>query len=263
MSIGIHPILTNTLLLPLLVTGIGTQLEQCSIVREVGYPNHQIIFSMKGSGKLITEAGEFIIGEGEYFYLEPNKYHKYEKIGDLWSTNWILFKCPYKDMLDSLSYNKDRIGTFNLVKDKSIFYDMVSNLKNGSDYDMQMVSSQMYQLLIQLNHNDNTSLNKQNIRLNPIIEYIDEHYMLDLSLKHLSDLIGITEHYFCKLFKDTYKMRPFEYITKKRIQAAKILLLESNMSIKELALKVGYHDNSYFGAVFKKHETMSPSVYRG
>ncbi len=52
MSISIHPLSINHLSLPLVVTGIGTQEEQCSIIRENGYPTHQIIFQWKAAESL-------------------------------------------------------------------------------------------------------------------------------------------------------------------------------------------------------------------
>lgn len=58
-------------------------------------------------------------------------------------------------------------------------------------------------------------------------------------------------------------MRPFEYVAKCRIQKAKQLLVNTNIPISEIGEKVGYHDKSYFGYVFRQHENMSPSEFRG
>lgn len=78
----------------------------------------------------------------------------------------------------------------------------------------------------------------------------------------LADLIDLSPQYLCRLFKECLSLRPFEYLARKRIQQAKLLLLEDKLNINEIAAEVGYNDCSYFCAVFKKHEMLSPAEFR-
>lgn len=57
-------------------------------------------------------------------------------------------------------------------------------------------------------------------------------------------------------------MRPLEYIARRRISAAKLLLDGSGKSVQEIGKEVGYPDPTYFGIVFKRYEGVSPSTYR-
>ena len=66
----------------------------------------------------------------------------------------------------------------------------------------------------------------------------------------------------CRLFKDCYRMRPFEYLAKVRIGQAKIMLAQEKYTVNEIAQIVGYNDCSYFCSVFKKHEGISPAEFR-
>ncbi|NLZ45599.1 MAG: helix-turn-helix transcriptional regulator, partial [Clostridiales bacterium] len=66
----------------------------------------------------------------------------------------------------------------------------------------------------------------------------------------------------CRLFKECLNLRPFEYLARKRVQEAKTLLIEQHYTINEIASRVGYNDCSYFCAVFKKHEMLSPAEFR-
>ena len=99
-------------------------------------------------------------------------------------------------------------------------------------------------------------------QLQPVIDYIDKNYRRDLTLVELSDLIDLSPQYLCRLFKECLNMRPFEYLARKRIQQAKLLLLEDQKNINEIAAMVGYNDCSYFCAVFKRHEMLSPAEFR-
>jgi YesN/AraC family two-component response regulator len=89
------------------------------------------------------------------------------------------------------------------------------------------------------------------------------HFSEDISLEILADITDITPQHLCKIFKKCLYMRPFEYIAKKRIQEAKKLLIDRSMSIKAIGEAVGYKDSSYFCAIFKKHELISPAEFRG
>ena len=72
-----------------------------------------------------------------------------------------------------------------------------------------------------------------------------------MSIGHLSTLI-----------KKETGMSFTEYITEKRMEDAKKLLLKEELSIEEVAEKVGYHDYFYFTKAFKKYAGVSPSIYR-
>ena len=99
-------------------------------------------------------------------------------------------------------------------------------------------------------------------QLSPVIEYIDKNYQKDITLVELADLIDLSPQYLCRLFKECLNIRPFEYLARKRVQQAKLLLLEGRWNINEIASMVGYNDCSYFCAVFKKHEMLSPAEFR-
>ena len=57
-------------------------------------------------------------------------------------------------------------------------------------------------------------------------------------------------------------MRPMEYLARKRLSVAKVLLFSTDNSITSIGKEVGYEDPTYFGIVFKKLEGISPSEYR-
>ena len=58
------------------------------------------------------------------------------------------------------------------------------------------------------------------------------------------------------------KMRPMEYISRKRVTQAKELLLSTSKSIEEIAKLAGYDNPTYFGMVFKKYEGTTPTDCR-
>ncbi|MCZ0703718.1 YesN/AraC family two-component response regulator [Natronobacillus azotifigens] len=111
--------------------------------------------------------------------------------------------------------------------------------------------------LIKVNRNDSCS---RSIR--EAIEYIDEYYYADLSLKKVAAHVHLNPSYLSTLFKDELKLSFVEYLTRVRIQRAKQLLLTTDLNVTEIAEKVGYSTPKYFNKVFKEQEKVTPSGFR-
>lgn len=96
----------------------------------------------------------------------------------------------------------------------------------------------------------------------PAVIYINENYSEDITLETLANVSGVSVQHFCRVFKAKTGMRPMEYLAKKRLAEAKVMLLNTGESIGHIASLVGYNDQNYFGMVFKKYEGVTPSEYR-
>jgi len=93
-------------------------------------------------------------------------------------------------------------------------------------------------------------------------EYIAKNYAKDLILDDVSKELQISPYYFSKLFKKRTGFNFIEYVTNLRMDKAKELLRNTNMSMKEICLTVGYSDANYFSRTFKKNVGVTPSEYK-
>ncbi len=92
--------------------------------------------------------------------------------------------------------------------------------------------------------------------------YIKENFSKELSLDEVSRTVNVSPYYFSKLFKEKSGQNFIEYLTSIRIDYAKKLLMNPNLSIKEICIMSGYSDPNYFSRIFKKQEDVTPSEYR-
>ncbi len=92
--------------------------------------------------------------------------------------------------------------------------------------------------------------------------YIDSHYMKDISLDDVSREVDISPYYFSKIFKDETGENFIEYVTSIRMDKAKELLTKSDRSMKEICSLVGYSDPNYFSRSFKKNTGYTPTEYK-
>ena len=103
-------------------------------------------------------------------------------------------------------------------------------------------------------------------RMNQVAEkirtYIRENYMNEISMQDAARQFNYSDAYFCKLFKQCFDQNFTTYLTNFRINEAKRLLKDRNISVKDAGMKVGYYDSNYFAKVFKRVTGMIPSEYR-
>jgi two-component system response regulator YesN len=100
--------------------------------------------------------------------------------------------------------------------------------------------------------------------LQSALDYIEENYtQTGLNLNEVAGAIGVSPNYFSGMFSQEMNMTFVEYVTNKRMEQAKRLLAQQQLSSAETAAAVGYKDAHYFSFVFKKTVGMSPREWRG
>lgn len=81
---------------------------------------------------------------------------------------------------------------------------------------------------------------------------LEHHASPDINLSMVSAHVGLSNAYFCSLFKEETKQTFSEYLNGERIRHAKKLLMETDMTIEDVAQSVGFNNPSYFFEVFKR-----------
>lgn len=98
--------------------------------------------------------------------------------------------------------------------------------------------------------------------INRAFEYINSHFTRDITLESVANDIGISPQYLSKIFKETYGTNFIDYITNKRLEYAKELLLNNRINIKDVSSAVGYGDQYYFCKIFKRDVGLTPKQFR-
>ena len=94
------------------------------------------------------------------------------------------------------------------------------------------------------------------------VDYINANLASDLSITKLSKNANISKSALYKKFHDHFGCTVSEYIKTRRVEAAKELMSDSELSMEEIAQHVGFSGASYFSRVFKEHTGISPMRYK-
>lgn len=94
------------------------------------------------------------------------------------------------------------------------------------------------------------------------ISKIHECYAEKLTVTELAKIANLSRSAFVKRFTELCKIPPSEYITQRRLEAAEHLLLNTALSVGEIAFEVGFYDGSHLNKIFVAQNGISPNAYR-
>lgn len=92
--------------------------------------------------------------------------------------------------------------------------------------------------------------------------YIREHYSTEISMQSVAKAMNYSDAYFCKLFKQCFKVNFSAWLNEYRIDRAREMLQNTRLSVREVSIACGYSDANYFARVFKRVTGKTPSEYR-
>ncbi|MEM8555200.1 MAG: AraC family transcriptional regulator [Pseudomonadota bacterium] len=99
-------------------------------------------------------------------------------------------------------------------------------------------------------------------RLKRVVDFIHDHLSDDLSLTAMADLAAMSPTHFAKAFKKATGSAPLQYVISARLDRAKVLLQTTQLTVADVAWRVGYADLSRFGQHFKRQFGITPGKVR-
>jgi len=95
-----------------------------------------------------------------------------------------------------------------------------------------------------------------------VADYIEEHVADNIPLLTLAELARLSPYHFCRSFKRSFGVPVHKYHVSRRIERAKQLLGNRELSVTAIALKIGFSDTSTFSTTFHRLTGLAPSRYR-
>lgn len=269
MQSTLFPVINEkTKLLPLFLTSIGYDYNEIQVDRPQGYVDFQWLQTTQGEGELRLAGKKYILNKDTGVFLYPDEPHYYSPISDQWVTEWMTFNG--KDAANiayGLGFHTSGISQLSdldrLSKQIRRGYSIAVS---AGEYRGLDTANYLFDTLTQIVKSTKplhrVSYSGQYNRLSPIINHLEGHYHLPLDLRALAESIDVSPQYLCTLFKNVTGNRPALYLNHLRINKAKeLMLIHPEKTIAEIAFTVGFESPSYFSAIFKRHEDMTPGQF--
>jgi AraC family transcriptional regulator len=147
-----------------------------------------------------------------------------------------------------------------------------AEIENGDAGWREVIRSLIDQLTVYLlrthinvQRSDEIELSRAGIvdrRLRRSIEFMHDNCGRELSLSEIATSAYLSEFHFARLFKKLSGMTPHAYLALLRIERARRLLAETDMSIIEVGAQVGYASQSHFTKIFREATGLTPRAFR-
>lgn len=145
--------------------------------------------------------------------------------------------------------------TTSLKENESLYY---INCEKGLNYFIKL-------LKLFLSYKNTCSYEKIS-DVSPIIkeslDYVHKNYAKQITINDICDKFKINKCYFCCMFKKETGQTFINYLNNYKIERSKDLLKNTNMTLLDISLEVGFNNQSYYSTIFKKYTNMTPQEYR-
>jgi len=219
------------------------------------HPCWEIVCYLEGGGTSGIDGKKYKFGKGNYAVIAPNGMHTEKGVSgtrviyigfDILDTECALTSGMYTD-------EKEEISGY-IFK---IYHEMQKQKAHSAAIMNLLVGVVLAKAL-----DNEKETTKKKSELDYAVNYINTHYMNDISAKELADAVGYNYDYFRKIFKERMNVGVSDYIQNVKFHNAQYKILNTDESIKAIALSCGYSSPAHFCMAYKKLTGKTPYSVR-
>ena len=219
--------------------------------------NHELVFIISGEGNIMIDGKNYKCKKNDLIYFYPDKLHS---LSVSKPPHMIFYAFHFETGFNEKLPIPDISNIENHYKLSEYFRQLYkTSVKKDYMYKWQL-SIFAQNILYEIFWQSNANIAPMNlVRINKVLEYIHKNSCEKFSIEDLTKAAEMKKSYFIKMFKTVTGKSPIKYINDLKLEHARDLLLNTDMSVKKIALKCGFEDEFYFSRIFKRHYGVSPS----
>lgn len=218
-------------------------------------------YVLSGSGSFNGSKVE----KGQGFLIVPGMHEEYHSDENKpWSFLWIISEDPAMEYFFSSHNASEKTGIFEFHNKYELerIRDLLTSASSSFSTTIQLSELFLHIFNACVVSDSTHQSSVTGIYFDFAVNYIKTNLHLPISVNDLCDVIGITQPYLYKIFKQQIKTSPKQYISSCKIVKAKKLLAHTDLSISQVAKSVGYENVLDFSKFFSKQTGASPTGYR-
>ena len=234
-------------------------------LRRESYDSYLLMYIQKGCLSLEFDGQTISITAGQFVLLDCYQRHAYSTDSG-YECLWCHFDGAvaqhwYTAIISHLGNVFSLLDPYPVLNRLTAIYDTFSSAGRVREPLMSKYLSDILTSLLLYAPPKTTKYNYINMA-EEIITYINEHFAEAITIEELARKAGLSQYHFIRTFKKETGFTPHQYIINTRISAAKYLLKNSHMSVKDICFHSGFSCESVFCSAFKRHQGMTPEQYR-
>ena len=209
-------------------------------------------YVVSGKGVLYSKGTAYPVSAGQCFIIPPNEpAPRIADEEDPWTYQWIGFN-------GSLSSHFWRLGPVFSLEEPP--FPHVKNLKRPSPNLAIELTMDLFGLYTKLVLPERSDRSLAPDYVQAVIDYIQSHYKEPLTIRQITEYVGLSQDYLCRLFKQQTGISiQSQLLETRKLEAKRLLRL--GHSVEETAALCGFHSISHFSRQFKRLQGMSPKQW--
>ncbi len=254
-SSNAYPLLINT-------SGFYEATSPFETHNSIGRDDYYLMYVIDGQLSVYINGSEHIAKKGNAVIFPPKYAYKYSgnpPAHYLYAhftgsyADGFLTECGFDNLprIINNEYNAEMQNKFNKLIDTFIFSEPLSILR---------CATILQEIILDIVQTESDKSN--NSPLEASLKHIHTCFANKIDIPYLAEMERLSNSRYIAVFKKLMGKSPNEYIIDLRLQLAKSLLVNTNMSIRQISERIGYTDQYFFSRLFKKHLGLSPQEYR-
>ena len=235
-----------------------------TISRPNGRSDYLLFYVAKGSEHLFLNT-EVELTEGSFVIFRPfEKQLHIQKSPKISEFYFVHFNAPEGFDLFGL---ESSVAYFSKPSTKIIdlFEEIINELQSKQPVYEKLCATKLFNIFFLLKRKCERATNplgQYTDKISFIIQKMNIEYEKNYSLEDYAQMCCMSKYHFLRVFKDVTGCSPIDYRNSIKLEHAKELLCETDNTIDEISMSVGYTSNAYFCNAFKSKFGISPSLYR-
>jgi len=227
--------------------------------------DYQLVYVTSGRGVFETGNQTYVVVPGTVMTLFPGVRHTYKPDFNVgWTEYWVGFKGTHVDILREKGFlsPKKPLYEVGLRNDLLAIYGKIFELvETQQPLYQERASSLILTLIAEVLAYDRNAL--QHSGSEALVEkakfFAEENIDRVVRVDDMAKLLGVSASQLNAVFKSYTGMTPRQYLVSNKIRRAKELLGSGALPVKEIALRLGFHDQYYFSRMFRRNTGLAPS----
>lgn len=233
------------------------------------HTNAELFYCVSGHGLLQIGDEHPTLDAGDFFLINPAVEHTEYSDAD-GKLEYIVIGVSGICFLDA----DGKLPTYRLIRDRSnqhellpYFKDMFREVSKQKEGYSAICLNILSILLVKMQRSTRVDISESTLIKGPALceeikRLIDERFSKELTLDTLAEFAHISKYHLAHMFQKYYGISPMQYLSERRIQEARYLLLHTDNNLSQICSTVGFSSPSYFSQVFSRAEGLSPSAFR-
>ena len=220
-------------------------------------------YVVSGKGHIVCDGKEYTVGAGDVYILPYGSTHKYwADKSDPFEKIWINIRSSIiKEIIHAYSLTGKVV--FRNSDCKALFTELIRLAENTTFNDEVCYSAAeiIFRIINKLAQNENTVTRASAVAKSTKV-ILDDNVYGNITVDKIAEILVVSKVHIISEFKKYYSTTPYAYYIERKLNIAKDMLATTSMRVSEIAEALGFCEQNYFSALFKRKVGLSPEAYR-